>query len=138
MAASAAGVGILALAQTSEAKIVYTPANVPIVGTVNIDLNHDGITDLGINLSHYADMDFLDASSLGRNRVWGRGFTASHLLAGVVIGPNQEKFAKGNMLCASSEAPHPIHVRSWKFFTTLPAIPLPEACGRNTKTVIWG
>jgi hypothetical protein len=47
-AASAAGVGMLALAQPAEAKIVYTPADIPITlngGAVPIDLNHDGIND---------------------------------------------------------------------------------------------
>jgi len=51
-AASAAGVGMLALAQPAEAKIVYTPADIPITlngGVVPIDLNHDGITDFSFN-----------------------------------------------------------------------------------------
>ena len=48
LAAGAAGVGVLALAHPAEAKIVYTPANIPIVqngGPVDLDLNHDGIND---------------------------------------------------------------------------------------------
>jgi hypothetical protein len=50
-AAGAAGVGLLALAPTAEAKVIYTPTNVPI--TVNgpyvpIDLNNDGIIDFYI------------------------------------------------------------------------------------------
>jgi hypothetical protein len=50
LAAGAAGVSLLALAQPSEAKIVYTPANVtlsPQNGIVrhHLDLNHDGTTD---------------------------------------------------------------------------------------------
>jgi hypothetical protein len=106
MAASAAGVGILALAQPSEAKIVYTPANVPISGVVNIDLNHDGIVDLKIGLFPYDAEAFMAATSIGQNRVWGSGYAASHLLAGVRIGPNQKKFAKGNVHCATSHASH--------------------------------
>ena len=53
VAATAAGVGVLASAQAAEAKIVYTPANV----TLNegqplpVDLNHDGIVDFF--LFHY-------------------------------------------------------------------------------------
>jgi hypothetical protein len=43
LAAGAAGVGAMALAQAAEAKIVYTPANENI--PVSIDLNHDGIID---------------------------------------------------------------------------------------------
>ncbi len=52
LAASAAGVGILATAQQAEAKIVYTPANVKIVqngGLITFDLNHDGIPDFGLS-----------------------------------------------------------------------------------------
>jgi hypothetical protein len=48
LAASAAGVGALALTQPAQAKIVYTPANVDIPingGLVQLDLNHDGIND---------------------------------------------------------------------------------------------
>jgi hypothetical protein len=47
LAASAAGVGVLALAQPAEAKIVYTPANenLSTCDTVLLDLNHDGIND---------------------------------------------------------------------------------------------
>jgi hypothetical protein len=48
-AASAAGVGLLA--QSAEAKIVYTQANVDIVrnqAAVNIDLNNDGVIDFSL------------------------------------------------------------------------------------------
>jgi hypothetical protein len=51
LAASAAGVGILALAQPSEAKIVYTKTR-RVIGTNGIyplDLNHDGIIDFVIH-----------------------------------------------------------------------------------------
>ena len=53
LAGSAAGVGVLALAQPAEAKIVYTKANVTIgVGGVlhhRLDLNHDGINDFSFS-----------------------------------------------------------------------------------------
>jgi hypothetical protein len=47
LAASTAGVSLLALVQPVEAEIVYTPTNQKIgVNTpFNLDLNHDGITD---------------------------------------------------------------------------------------------
>jgi hypothetical protein len=50
LAASAAGVGILALAPASQAKIVYTPTHQVIGpgGSYQLDLNHDGITDFTI------------------------------------------------------------------------------------------
>lgn len=46
-AASAAGVGMMALAQPSQAEIVYTPTRqtVPYRGTLALDLNNDGVTD---------------------------------------------------------------------------------------------
>lgn len=48
-AASATGVGILALTQPAEARIVYTPAHVRLDAHTNsfynLDLNHDGVTD---------------------------------------------------------------------------------------------
>jgi len=48
LAASAASVGLVAVAQPAEARIVYTPSNIPINvngGLVELDLNHDGIND---------------------------------------------------------------------------------------------
>ncbi len=48
LAASVAGVGILALATPAQAKVVYTPSNIPIpinAGLVGLDLNNDGIND---------------------------------------------------------------------------------------------
>jgi hypothetical protein len=48
LAASAAGVGILALAQSAEAKIVYTRVNETLgFGVTNLDLNNDGTPDFG-------------------------------------------------------------------------------------------
>jgi hypothetical protein len=55
LAASAAGVGVLALAQCAEAKIVYTPLHKVIRPNHRylIDLNHDGKPDFAIqNISH--------------------------------------------------------------------------------------
>jgi hypothetical protein len=50
LAATAAGVGILALAQPLEAKIIYTPKHIQIGPGSNYDLslNNDGITDVTI------------------------------------------------------------------------------------------
>src|SRR5579863_354323 len=55
-AASAAGVGILASGQVAEAKIIYTPANKHIYvngSIVDLDLNHDGITDVFFKAVYY-------------------------------------------------------------------------------------
>jgi hypothetical protein len=50
LTAGATGVSLLAVAQPSEAEIVYTPANATISrnGSYSIDLNHDGIVDFTI------------------------------------------------------------------------------------------
>ena len=53
LAAGATGVGMLTL-PTAEAKIVYTPTNVRIAGTYNLDLNGDGRTDFTITLKRGA------------------------------------------------------------------------------------
>lgn len=55
LAASAAGVQVLALAQPSEAEVIYTPAHAFIgkEGRFSFDLNHDGVDDFSI-VNRYA------------------------------------------------------------------------------------
>jgi hypothetical protein len=74
LAASAAGVSLLALAQPSEAEVVYTPAHVLITreAPYGLDLNHDGIVDFTI--SDFADANF---QSLGVNVPKGNGVKCS-------------------------------------------------------------
>jgi hypothetical protein len=50
LAAGAAGIGVLAVPEPAQAQIVYTPAHIVLEAgsTVNLDLNHDGITDAAI------------------------------------------------------------------------------------------
>src|ERR1700733_165567 len=51
-AATAAGMGMLMSALPVEAKIIYTPSNIPIpvnAGTILLDLNNDGIPDFGFS-----------------------------------------------------------------------------------------
>jgi hypothetical protein len=55
-AAAAAGVGLLALSQSAEAKIVFTPSNIPIpenAGLIQLDINHDGIPDFAFSAVSY-------------------------------------------------------------------------------------
>jgi hypothetical protein len=60
LAASAAGVGLLAMAQPAEARIVYTHAH-KVIGsgeTYTLDLNHDGKIDFVINnIATHCDTD---------------------------------------------------------------------------------
>jgi|HubBroStandDraft_6_1064221.scaffolds.fasta_scaffold142846_2 hypothetical protein len=98
LAASAAGVSLFALAQPSEAKIVYTPTHHVIHpnSSYSIDLNHDGINDFAIRNSLVSTGDFvhddLYARPFSGNGVEGRGGVngAAYALArGALIGPKQ-------------------------------------------------
>jgi hypothetical protein len=117
LAASAAGVGILALAQPAECKIVYTPAHTTIPangGPVPLDLNHDGIADFSFVNSRWAGSEgaFRELLSVQaksqRNEIWGKGsfyvssllppkggwneLFASALRPGFTVGPNKSYF----------------------------------------------
>jgi hypothetical protein len=103
LAATAAGVGVLALAPPGEAKIVYTPAHhVLKTGTsYNLDLNHDKVVDFTLKDVAASDTDSawwsLSASPAKGNGA--RGFKtlqgpswASALKPGAVIGGNRQYF----------------------------------------------
>jgi hypothetical protein len=92
LAASATGVGMLALPQPAAAKIVYTPAHTRINGTLLLDLNHDGVVDFNINTHKYNGSYWeLWTRSQGGNQICRtnasqrRGFAAA-LPAGVRLG----------------------------------------------------
>jgi hypothetical protein len=93
LAATAAGVGMLALTRPAEAKIVYTPAHVSISqnSTIPLDLNHDGINDFSFS-NFYAGWTNSGVGALLLKGAQGNGFWASTnsaaaLPAGVRIGP---------------------------------------------------
>jgi hypothetical protein len=106
LAAGAAGVGMLALAQPAEAKIVYTAAHIPIVqngGPVELDLNHDGINDFQFSNTYYSQaakrrpegfVQFaltvapVQQSNRVRSFQSGRIVCAAHLLKGKSVGPH--------------------------------------------------
>ncbi len=78
--AGAAGVSLLALAQPAEAKIVYTPAHIRIAqnGSIQLDLNHDGIPDFTITSFYRQFTTFTYLAMLGvgpaqnsHNEIWG-------------------------------------------------------------------
>jgi hypothetical protein len=121
LAAGAAGVGILTLAQGAEAKIIYTPAHRSIGAKTFIDLNHDGVTDFNITLvrtSHCEggcttsgvrhgtafQVTYAFLSGVGvvqGNQLYGQGKLASALPAGVRVGP-KSKFPGGNRMAEVS------------------------------------
>ncbi len=103
--AAAAGGGLLALTQSAEAQIVYTPSNIPLAeafagsAVTQLDINNDGTPDFQLEEYQYQTMG-LGASYLeitpdqnsneivgvlikGENRV-----TAAALEGGVEVGPN--------------------------------------------------
>jgi hypothetical protein len=95
VAAGAAGVGLLALAQPAEAKIVYTRSHrvIGINQHFNLDLNHDGKTDFTVGdatrNSTSGGVNSLIALGASPNGVEGivgtRGFFAAALRKGTVI-----------------------------------------------------
>jgi len=98
LAAAAAGVGILAPIQSSEAEVVYTPAHQQIAPntTIKIDLNHDGIADFAIkdtfSTTFFSSFGRVGAVPLqSQNKVWGHTVSqrayASALFSGALIGP---------------------------------------------------
>jgi hypothetical protein len=101
LAAGAAGVSLVALAQLAEANIVYTSSHIhinPKTGTVWLDLNHDGIRDFRFNAASLLTHSGFFRSSLvvtpvqQPNRVWAvhtnHGYTcAAALPPGSIVGP---------------------------------------------------
>jgi hypothetical protein len=101
LAASAAGVGILALSQPAHARIVHTKTNVKIFKVYPgfpLDLNHDGIKDfrfVGFSTTR-ADCDFINRVNIApaspNNGIWVRSNYAAALHIGVTIGPRKAHF----------------------------------------------
>jgi len=120
LAASAAGVGVLALTHPAEAKVVYTPANHVIYEnqTYRLDLSHDGTADFELknvfNTFSGNDAGYLRIlPHISANQVWaaahaphcGSGqLCAAALPNGKVVGSKgsfQPDFPGGEMMAAS-------------------------------------
>jgi hypothetical protein len=121
LAGSAAGVGVLALAPPSDAKILYTHAHVLIPKDTNItryiDLNHDGIQDFEVRhrfeqSSRFtlSSLNAFGASDRTSNRVMGvkqehSPFSSAFALkAGAKIGPGPG-FSRDHPLMAFATSP---------------------------------
>lgn len=105
LAASAAGLSVLALASPAEARIVYTPAHIKITPNhkLMIDLNHDGVKDFELNDAGSGSYDSLAINPLqtGNAVAEANGDCnpspgAAALQAGVRIGKGQ---VFGNYYC---------------------------------------
>jgi len=112
LAASAAGVGMLALAPPAESEIIYTKAHIAIAPktTLHLDLNHDGIADFDLrdtfSTSFYSAWGRLTAlPDQQKNQIWGhtvsRRAYASALFAGARVGP-EGQFLPASGLMAST------------------------------------
>ena len=115
LAASAAGVSFIALAQPAQGKIVYTAAHVKIgsggVGSYDLDLNHDGVTDFTLSTAASCDIVrcFYSFNVRGRARSNGIAFKgrgqgrdlAQALPQGAVIGVQRHFGSLGGMADAT-------------------------------------
>ena len=108
IAAAAASVGLLALAEPAQSEVVITNKNIPIPAcnlalspcSVSLDLNGDGVNDFKISLlstlsayGYFAGTEFLRVTAHNGGGVMGtaggnRGPYASALLRGAKIGPS--------------------------------------------------
>ena len=103
LAATAAGVGMLTLAQPAEAKIIYTRVNdaIPRHEAFNLDLNHDGKADFYFYIfSSYHRVNLAVDPLHKNNNAWGTAGLASDLQAGVRVG-GKGQFQQSNRLMAS-------------------------------------
>ncbi len=103
LAASAAGVSLLALAQPAEAKIVYTRAHVVIstlgMRSYELDLNHDGVADFSLYATYLSGRSYhfveLRCKGSTKSNVWGQHRYESALRQGIKIGPKGRFSASG-------------------------------------------
>ncbi len=86
--AGTAGVSLLALAQSSEAEVIYTPTNQTIdrSASYSLDLNHDGIVDFRSTRSQIESASVFDGTNLdGENGAPESGSIALPLFALAVL-----------------------------------------------------
>jgi hypothetical protein len=109
LAAGATGVGLLALAQPAQGKIIYTSTHktIRVHQHYNLDLNHDGITDFTIQIqtfqtrgtSHFTTLDLLPRKNHAvaggyLNTSCGPRSSAFALPRGALVGPKQPFHSK--------------------------------------------
>jgi hypothetical protein len=108
LAASAAGVGALALVQPAEAKVIYTPSHIRIGQGVSIqlDLNHDGIADFSVSNGYVHPTTYDGVALLGvtpkirSNEVWWGGSVWAAALAKSVRVASSGAFTTGSRYMA--------------------------------------
>jgi hypothetical protein len=121
VAAGAACVQMLALAQLSEAEVVYTPAHVLILQDHKfaIDLNHDGIDDFTIhnrfkNLSGYLYFQLKVGPDHGGSIIWSPPASGARaLFQGSGVGPKGDFRAEGQVMAFRSGPDGAYSYGSW-------------------------
>ncbi len=93
IAAAAAGVSLLALAQPAEGKVVITNKTIPIDGGLSLDLNNDGVPDIEFSFfktyAHYTGLAAVTAfPTEPGGAIVAKGGYASALLRSAKIGPS--------------------------------------------------
>jgi hypothetical protein len=108
LAASAAGVGALALGHPAEAKIIYTPTNVNVTNGLGLDLNNDGIKDFVFATSTSNPTSWVHVRpAYSKNLIWGTGGrgrsfgSASALPAGAVIRAGEALQVFNTQMCVA-------------------------------------
>ena len=93
VAAAAAAVGVLAVAEPADAKVIITNKTIPIVGGTTLDLNGDGVPDVKFSFfktyAHYLGVAGLAiAPDEAGGGIMGKGGYASALMRSAKIGPS--------------------------------------------------
>jgi hypothetical protein len=114
LAAGTAGVGLLVLAESAEAKIVYTRVNESLPrGITKLDLNGDGITDFSFCVASFTGscqiFPFNNSNSVdvfpavAANEIWAKSINAYAVVGGAKIGSNLN-FSAGKKVMAANTA----------------------------------
>ncbi|MGA9967401.1 MAG: hypothetical protein WBQ10_19550 [Terriglobales bacterium] len=120
LAASAAGLGLFTVAPRADAKIIYTPANLPLMNQQQVffDLNHDGINDFsfyGRSISRRSISTFFFRLTVSPaqqgNAIWGvesheHASCAAALPRGTRVGPKRPFQPNRVVLFDSSGGPN--------------------------------
>jgi hypothetical protein len=103
LAATAAGVATLALAEPADAKVVITTnINIPISGVTQVDLNHDGVEDITFSTFRTgchgcSTTDLYARGAIAGNEVQGKS-GVSALARSAKIGPSHHFSYEGEMI----------------------------------------
>lgn len=84
--AGAAGVGMLAMTQSADAKVVYTPTNQAITSGSRLDLNHDGTPDFVFHgpFAICGTCTYFDVAANKSNKMMSN---AEPVASGIAVGP---------------------------------------------------